>query len=79
MLQGVVVLTALGTAVLHGATAYPLAWRYGAYTARHAPEKEVESSMDVPVRVRHTGDSDAASAAPGEALGTVGVFAGSVR
>jgi len=55
MLEDVVVLTVLLSAVLHGATAYPLARRYGAYAAEHEPEKEAEPSMDLPVRVRHAG------------------------
>jgi NhaP-type Na+/H+ or K+/H+ antiporter len=55
MLKDVVVLTVLLSAVLHGATAYPFARRYGAYAAEHAPEKETEISADLPVRVRHTG------------------------
>jgi NhaP-type Na+/H+ or K+/H+ antiporter len=55
MLEDVVVLTVLLSAVLHGATAYPFARRYGAYAEEHAPEEEAEMSMDLPVRVRHTG------------------------
>jgi NhaP-type Na+/H+ or K+/H+ antiporter len=55
MLEGVVVLTVLLSAVLHGATAYPLARRYGAYAEEHEPGQEGEMSMDLPVRVRHKG------------------------
>ena len=54
MLKDVVVLTVLLSAMLHGATAYPFARRYGAYAAEQAPEKDAEGSMDLPVRVRHT-------------------------
>jgi len=53
-LESVVVLTVLLSAVLHGATAYPLARRYGAYAAEHAPAVEMQTSMDLPVRIRHT-------------------------
>jgi len=55
MVKDVVVLTVLLSAVLHGASAYPLARRYGAYTAECAPEKEADTSMELPVRIRHTG------------------------
>jgi hypothetical protein len=55
LLEGVVVLTVLLSALLHGATAYPFAWRYGAYAAEHAADEAAEKSMDLPVRVRHTG------------------------
>ena len=54
-LEAVVVLTVLLSAILHGATAYPLARRYSAYAAVSTPQDEIESSIDLPVRVRHTG------------------------
>jgi NhaP-type Na+/H+ or K+/H+ antiporter len=53
LLEGVVVLTVLFSAVLHGASAYPLASRYGAWASRHAHEEEAAEAMDLPVRVRH--------------------------
>lgn len=56
LLEGVVVLTVLLSALLHGATAYPLARRYGAYAARHAPVEEARETMDLPVRVRHSAE-----------------------
>jgi NhaP-type Na+/H+ or K+/H+ antiporter len=58
MLESVVVLTVLLSAVLHGATAYPFARRYGAYTAEHATPEEEQAAMDLPVRVRHIGRSE---------------------
>jgi NhaP-type Na+/H+ or K+/H+ antiporter len=53
LLEGVVVLTVLMSAVLHGATAYPLARRYGAYAAKSEPAEAGHEPTDLPVRVRH--------------------------
>jgi NhaP-type Na+/H+ or K+/H+ antiporter len=53
LLEGVVVLTVLLSAVMHGATAYPLARRYAACAAAREPAEAAEESMDIPVRVRH--------------------------
>lgn len=50
-LFGVVVLTVLLSALLHGATAYPLARRYGPYAARHEPESR--PAHEHRVRIRH--------------------------
>lgn len=55
LLEGVVVLTVLLSATLHGATAYPFARRYGAYAAEHELPVGASELMDLPVRVRHTG------------------------
>ena len=52
-LEAVVVTTVFLSAMLHGATAYPFARRYGAYAAKHEPEAETQSSVDLPVRLRH--------------------------
>ena len=54
-LEHVVVLTVLLSAMLHGATAYPFARRYGAYAAEHVAKEDVGTSMELPVRVHHTG------------------------
>jgi NhaP-type Na+/H+ or K+/H+ antiporter len=54
VLEGVVVLTVLLSAVLHGASAYPLARLYGQYASRHEPSEEIRETLDLPVRVRHT-------------------------
>jgi NhaP-type Na+/H+ or K+/H+ antiporter len=53
LLQGVVVLTVLLSAVLHGATAYPLARRYGAFTSALESAPESQPCTELPVRVRH--------------------------
>jgi NhaP-type Na+/H+ or K+/H+ antiporter len=55
LLEGVVVLTVLMSAVLHGATAYPFTRRYGSYAASHGAAEEAHEPIDMPVRVRHTG------------------------
>jgi NhaP-type Na+/H+ or K+/H+ antiporter len=55
ILEDVVVLTVLLSAILHGASAYPFARRYGAWAAERAPTEEAEKSMNLPVRVRHMG------------------------
>jgi len=55
LLEGVVVLTVLLSAGFHGATAYPLAWRYGAWSSSDACPEAVAEAADLPVRVRHTG------------------------
>jgi NhaP-type Na+/H+ or K+/H+ antiporter len=54
LLEGVVMLTVLLSAVLHGMSAYPFARRYGAYAAAHGHEENRES-IDMPVRVSHKG------------------------
>ena len=54
-LEGVIVMTVLLSAMLHGASAYPLARRYGAYAAEREPRVDAQSSIDLPVRLRHTG------------------------
>lgn len=55
VVEGVVMLTVLMSAVLHGATAYPLASRYGVYTARRRPPEEIAECAELPVRVGHSG------------------------
>lgn len=55
-LESVVVLTVLLSSLAHGATAYPLARRYGARVG--TPERaaaEHQAVPDLPVRVRHAG------------------------
>jgi NhaP-type Na+/H+ or K+/H+ antiporter len=54
LLEGTVVLTVFLSAMLHGATAYPLARRYGAYVEENETPRESREAMDLPVRVRHT-------------------------
>ncbi len=54
-LEGVVILTVLLSAALHGATAYPFARRYGAYTMELGPTEEIRESEELPVRVSHVG------------------------
>jgi len=54
LLEGTVVLTVFLSAVLHGATAYPLARQYGAYVEENETTTESSVVMDLPVRVRHT-------------------------
>ena len=53
LLEGIVVLTVLMSALAHGATAYPVARRYGASVTARRAAAEQEASMDLPVRVRH--------------------------
>jgi NhaP-type Na+/H+ or K+/H+ antiporter len=54
LLESVVALTVLLSTLLHGATAYPLAGRYGDYaSAAEAAEAERKRVMDLPVRIRH--------------------------
>ncbi len=54
-LEGVVMLTVLLSAVLHGATAYPFARRYGKYAQKHDPVEESREFDELPVRLSHTG------------------------
>jgi NhaP-type Na+/H+ or K+/H+ antiporter len=56
VLEGVVMLTVLLSALLHGVTAYPLARRYGDYAAERTATEETGEALDLPVRVRHAGD-----------------------
>ena len=54
LLEVVVVLTVLTSTMLHGLTAYPLARRYGAYTAAmEDTSAEHAGSPDLPVRIPH--------------------------
>jgi NhaP-type Na+/H+ or K+/H+ antiporter len=54
LLEGVVVLTVLMSATLHGASAYPFARLYAGYADKQELTEEAQESMDLPVRVRHT-------------------------
>ncbi|MBW2241767.1 MAG: cation:proton antiporter [Deltaproteobacteria bacterium] len=53
-LEGVVVLTVLLSAILHGATAYPFARRYGAHAEEGERRELAKETIDLPVRVRHS-------------------------
>jgi NhaP-type Na+/H+ or K+/H+ antiporter len=54
-LMSVVVLTVLASTVLHGLTAYPLARRYGEYSAAIAKTSEEHAhAPDLPVRLPHS-------------------------
>ena len=53
LLEGVVMLTVLMSAVMHGATAYPLARRYGSGESAREAAEAAEVPMDLPVRIRH--------------------------
>ena len=54
-LMSVVVLTVLASAFLHGATAYPLARRYGEYSSAIAKTSEEHAhAPDLPVRIPHS-------------------------
>ena len=54
-LLAVVVLTVLGSAFLHGLTAYPIARRYGEYASAIAVAKaEHADAPELPVRISHT-------------------------
>jgi NhaP-type Na+/H+ or K+/H+ antiporter len=58
-LGAVVVLTVLGSTLLHGLSAYPLAKRYGAYASTHrAAEAERTPVNEMPVRIRHVPEPD---------------------
>ena len=62
-LLSVVSLTVLGSAFLHGVTAYPLARRYGEYASALADVKaEHADTLELPVRISHT------PASPGQAI-----------
>jgi NhaP-type Na+/H+ or K+/H+ antiporter len=55
MLMAVVVLTVLTSTFLHGLTAYPLARRYGEYTAAmEETEAERAHAPELPVRISHS-------------------------
>ena len=54
LLEGTVVLTVLLSAMMHGATAYPFARRYGAYVERNVTTREDHEVVEMPVRVSHT-------------------------
>ena len=53
LIEAAVVVTVLASTFLHGATAYPLARRYGAFATREAAEVEHRETMEMPVRLRH--------------------------
>lgn len=53
LLEAVVMTTVLASAMLHGATAYPLARRYGLYATRYEPVEESAGAVEPRVRVRH--------------------------
>ncbi len=55
LLEGVVTLTVLSSAMLHGATAFPLAKSFGNYAAKHHQELAEPMDMELPVRIRHSG------------------------
>jgi NhaP-type Na+/H+ or K+/H+ antiporter len=54
-IQSIVMLTVLLSALLHGATAYPLARRYGAYVGKRREAAERIPVEEHRVRLRHTG------------------------
>ena len=55
LLETVVVLTVLGSIVLHGLTAYPLARRYGSYSATiEETRAEHADAPELPVRISHS-------------------------
>ena len=54
LLEGIVVLTVFLSAMMHGATAYPFARRYGAYVERNDTTIEDHEVVEMPVRVSHT-------------------------
>jgi NhaP-type Na+/H+ or K+/H+ antiporter len=54
LLEGTVVLTVFLSAMMHGATAYPFARRYGAYVERNVTTREDRAAVEMPVRVSHT-------------------------
>ena len=58
-LVAVVVLTVLLSTFLHGVTAYPLARRYGAYSASLDAGEEHREVTEMPVRIRHRVDGAA--------------------
>ena len=53
LLEGVVALTVVLSAGLHGATAFPFARRYGSYAAGQHLAEEARESMELPVRLKH--------------------------
>jgi NhaP-type Na+/H+ or K+/H+ antiporter len=54
-LESVVVLTVLGSTLLHGLSAFPLARRYGAYAAALAASRaEHEAAQELPLRIAHS-------------------------
>ena len=54
LLEGIVVLTVFLSAMMHGATAYPFARRYGAYVERNDTTGEDHEVVEMPARVSHT-------------------------
>jgi NhaP-type Na+/H+ or K+/H+ antiporter len=56
LLESVVVLTVLLSALLHGATAYPFARRFGRSAGPPKNPDGDETPVELPVRVRHTGN-----------------------
>lgn len=57
LLEGIVVLTVFLSAMMHGATAYPFARRYGAYVERNDTTIEDHEVVEMPVRVSHADSS----------------------
>ncbi|NQV24680.1 MAG: cation:proton antiporter, partial [Rhodopirellula sp.] len=53
LLESVVMLTVLSSALLHGATAYPFAKRFGAYAEARSAVETQTLEMEIPVRIRH--------------------------
>jgi NhaP-type Na+/H+ or K+/H+ antiporter len=57
-LMAVVVVTVLLSTFLHGVTAYPLARRFGAYSASLDAAEEHRAVQEMPVRIRYAGGTD---------------------
>jgi len=55
LLESLVVLTVFGSAMLHGATAYPIARRYGAFVATLRGMETAGGATEMPVRISHSG------------------------